>query len=68
MPRRRLQDRIEDLVTKAIATDDPHELDAVIQQLRECLHEHSERLRKLAADKLTTQTDPSGTPGRHVTF
>ena len=47
MPRRRLQDRIEDLVTKAIATDDPHELDAVIQQLRECLHEHSERLRKL---------------------
>jgi len=29
MPRRRLQDRIEDLVTKAIATDDPHELDAV---------------------------------------
>jgi hypothetical protein len=35
MPRRRLQDRIEDLVTKAIATDDPHELDAVIQQLRE---------------------------------
>ena len=28
MPRRRLQDRIEDLVTKAIATDDPHELDA----------------------------------------
>jgi hypothetical protein len=52
MPRRRLQDRIEDLVTKAVATDAPRELDPVIQELRQRLHEHSERLRKLAADKL----------------
>jgi len=53
MLRRRLQDRIEDLVSQSVATDDPHELDVVIQKLRECLHEHPERLRKLAADKLT---------------
>jgi hypothetical protein len=53
MPRRRLKYRIEDLVAETIAADDPNELDAVIQGLRECLHEHPERLRKLAADKLT---------------
>ena len=51
MPRRRIQERIEGSVAKAIATDDPTELDLVIQELRRALHEHSERLRKLAADK-----------------
>ena len=46
MPRRRIQERIEGSVAKAIATDDPIELDLVIQELRRALHEHSERLRK----------------------
>ena len=64
MPRRRLQDRIEDLVSQAIVIDDPHELDVVIQKLRECLHEHSERLRKLAADKLTRHAEPLRTHKR----
>ena len=48
MIRRRLQDRIEALVAEAIAIGDPHDLDAVIQELRKVLHEHSEGLRKLA--------------------
>ncbi len=43
---RRLQDRIEILVTKALSTRDPAELDRVIQDLREALHEHARRLRE----------------------
>ena len=53
--RRRLHDRIEDLVTKAIATHDPDELDAVMRKLREALHTHSERLRHLAWKKLSAR-------------
>lgn len=45
MPQRRLQDRIEALVTKALATHDPNELDEVIRQLGEALHEHAKLLR-----------------------
>ena len=44
MPHRRLQDRIEALVTKALATHDPDELDDVIRQLGGALHEHAKRL------------------------
>jgi hypothetical protein len=43
---RRLQDRIEILVTKALGTRDADELERVIQDLREALHEHSKRLRE----------------------
>jgi hypothetical protein len=46
---RRLQDRIEILVTKALATRDTDELEQVIQDLREALHEHAERLREADA-------------------
>ena len=46
---RRLQDRIEILVTKALGTRDAAELDQVIQDLREALHEHSRRLRRTDA-------------------
>lgn len=42
---RRLQDRIEILVTKALGTRDSDELDRLIQDLREALHEHAKRLR-----------------------
>ena len=38
---RRLQDRIEALVTKALGTRDADELEQVIQDLREALHEHA---------------------------
>jgi ABC-type transporter Mla subunit MlaD len=46
---RRLADRIETLVTKALGTRDPTELDQVIQELREALHEHAKRLREADA-------------------
>jgi hypothetical protein len=46
---RRLQDRIEILVTKALATRDADELDHVIRDLREALHEHAGRLREAEA-------------------
>jgi len=43
---RRLQDRIEILVTKALGTRDADELEQVIRDLRETLHEHAKRLRE----------------------
>ena len=52
MPRRRLEDRIQDLAARAVAARDPVEVNDVIQQLRAALHEHADRLRKLAAKKL----------------
>lgn len=46
---RRLQDRIEILVTKALGTRDADELEQVIQDLREALHEHAKRLQEMDA-------------------
>jgi hypothetical protein len=46
MLRRRLHDRMKALVDKALATYDPDALDAVIQQLREVLREHMQRVRQ----------------------
>jgi ABC-type transporter Mla subunit MlaD len=43
------------LVTRAVATDDPAELEGVIRELREALHEHAKSLRRLAAEKLTSR-------------
>jgi hypothetical protein len=43
---RRLQDRIEILVTKALGTRDADELEQLIQDLREALLEHAKRLRE----------------------
>jgi hypothetical protein len=48
MPNRRLQDRIETLVTKALATTNPVEIDEILVALREALLEHAERLRAAA--------------------
>jgi len=48
----RLHKRIEDLTDKVVATEDPADLDHLIPQLQETLHEHSKRLRQLAANKL----------------
>ena len=48
-PTRRLQDRIEVLVTKALGTRDADELEQVIQDLRKALHEHAKRLREADA-------------------
>jgi hypothetical protein len=46
---RRLQGRIEILVTKALGTRDADELEQVIRDLREALHEHATRLRETEA-------------------
>jgi hypothetical protein len=46
---RRLQDRIEILVTKALGTRDADELEQVVQDLREALHEHAKRLQEADA-------------------
>ncbi len=48
MPNRRLQDRIETLVTKALAISNPVEIDEILMQLREALLEHATRLREAA--------------------
>ena len=49
MPERRLQDLIENLVVKALASENPAELDGIIEQLREALHEHLKRKKHAAA-------------------
>lgn len=46
---RRLQDRIEILVTKALGTRDADDLEQVIQHLRKALQEHAKRLREADA-------------------
>ncbi|PYX31620.1 MAG: hypothetical protein DMG80_10045 [Acidobacteria bacterium] len=50
--RRRLEDRIQDLVKKVCSTDDTDEAHQLLIQLRDDLQEHIKRLRKIAADKL----------------
>lgn len=52
---KRLEDRIYTLVEKAIAAQNPEELESVITELRAALKEHTERIRKLAASKLTAK-------------
>lgn len=52
MHSRRLEDRIRELCCKATTADDA-ELGLILQELKDSLHEHTERLRKLAAEKLT---------------
>ncbi len=47
--RRRLEDRIRHLCTKALAAQDPSELDLIVADLRAALIEHNERLRQRAA-------------------
>ena len=52
LPRRRLEDRIQDLVRQVVETEDADEAREVMGRLREALQEHTGRLRKLAADNL----------------
>ena len=46
---RRLEDRIRNLCARAKSTTDPAELPEILEQLQAALHDHIERLRKLAA-------------------
>jgi hypothetical protein len=45
---KRLEDRIFELIAKAVATSDDAELEEVINELREGLAQHIRRVRKLA--------------------
>src|SRR5216684_7600838 len=51
MRARRLEDRIRDLCSRAVAAQDS-ELDTIFSALQQALREHNDRLRKLAAAKL----------------
>ena len=55
MPSRRLEDRIRELCAKAVSAPDSADLNEVMQQLREALREHANRLRQLAARNLRPQ-------------
>jgi hypothetical protein len=48
---RRLEDRIRKLCSQAVATADLTDLPGVLDQLKAALHDHVERLRKLAAGR-----------------
>jgi hypothetical protein len=50
---RRLEDRIRELCALAVSAEEP-ELEIVLAELQAALREHTERLRRLAAAKLTT--------------
>ena len=52
VPDRRLDDKIRALAERAIAAQEPDELDSVLKDLQAALREHTQRLRKLAAEKL----------------
>jgi hypothetical protein len=53
---RRLEDRIRSLCCKALTARD-NEMDAIFRDLRSALHEHTDRLRQLAAVKLFSAKD-----------
>jgi len=49
---KRLSDRIQQLCAQAISLPESGELDNVIRELREALHEHTSRLRHLAVKRV----------------
>jgi hypothetical protein len=49
---RRLEDRIRELCAMAVTAEQP-ELEIILAELQSALREHTERLRRLAAAKLT---------------
>jgi uncharacterized coiled-coil protein SlyX len=66
VPRRRLEDRIQDLAGKAVAAQNSEELNDVIRELRAALREHAARLRKLAAEKLLTLPKAERAPPQKI--
>ena len=51
-----LRERIRELCAKALIASDP-ECQEVLRELRSLLHEHSDGMRKLAAEKLGGASD-----------
>ena len=56
-PRRRLDDRIRDLCSRLVQTDDG-QFQQLLHELKGALREHNNRLRKLAAAKLADRLRP----------
>jgi hypothetical protein len=50
---RRLEDRIRELCATALTAEEP-QLEIILSELQSALREHTDRLRRLAAAKLTT--------------
>jgi len=48
---RRLEDRIRKLCAQAVATSDPDELNEALEELSAALHEHVDRLRRVAGGR-----------------
>lgn len=57
MKPRRLNDRIRELCARAVSVSDT-EVEAVLEDLRVALAEHTRRLRKIAAQKLVGDGEP----------
>src|SRR3979490_3057805 len=53
----RLEDRIKELCARAVSTPQSPELNQVLKDLQAALHEHSQRLRKMAFDRLSVQPE-----------
>jgi hypothetical protein len=49
----RLEDRIKELCAKALSTPESPELNEVLKQLQDALHEHTNRLRDMIARRRT---------------
>jgi hypothetical protein len=47
----RLEDRIKQLCAKALSTPESPELNEVLKQLQDALHEHTDRLRDMVASR-----------------
>lgn len=54
----RLEDRIRTLCADVVAAEDDH-LEPSLTELKAALHEHTERLRKVAAAKLASIVKPA---------
>lgn len=52
MPARRLEDRIREMCGRALSAQN-QELDSILSELKAALREHTQRLRNVAAAKLT---------------
>jgi len=52
MPSRGLEDRIRELCSKCVNAKNSSELEPAIEKLKTAIHEHTSRLRDLAARKL----------------
>jgi uncharacterized coiled-coil protein SlyX len=53
-----LEDRIRKLCSQAVAADDEEELNRILAELKQALHEHTERLRAMLSLYPILPSDP----------